>query len=138
MKKKELKDRAALLEIELAALRDQMQILVMKPDSPEAAVVVAQWMFAKEIERSYNSGNPIDTPKLLGLYGKMMNPMPEKLKNIPQDADELKKILGAFYWWVLFSNVMKHTDGSVDPLRPEILEELLSQFIDKLKEGEFG
>lgn len=67
MKKKELKR-------ENEQLRREMGILIEDPDSPEAAAIKMQWYFAQEIKKGFEGGN-IDIPKLLGLYGKMMNPV---------------------------------------------------------------
>ena len=74
MSQKKLKNQIALLELELKYLREDMGTLIDSPDSPEAAAVKLQWHFAQEIEKSYDTGY-FDLPKLLGIYGKLVNPI---------------------------------------------------------------
>ena len=71
MKKKEIIEQLAR---ENEQLRKEMGILVEKPDSPEAAVIITQWFFAQEVSKQFETGEPADVPKLMGLVGKMMYP----------------------------------------------------------------
>jgi len=61
------------LERENEILRKEIKILVTDPDSPEAHVIRCQVIFARELQKSHKTGEPLDIPKLLGLYGKMMS-----------------------------------------------------------------
>lgn len=124
------------LKAENDQLRNELRTLVEKPDSPEAAVIITQTLFAKELEKHYNTGEPLDTPKLLGLYGKMMNPIP-KHKKLPGNEAELKEVLGSFYRWTV-SNAIKHNKGMAELLNKDLMDEMLNIFIDKLKDGDFG
>lgn len=68
---RDMRKKIQELEVENNDLRREMGILVEKPDSPEAAAIVMQWFFAKEIEKGYETGQ-VDIPKLLGIYGKII------------------------------------------------------------------
>ena len=95
MNKKQLKQ-------ENDELRREMRILAMKPDSPEAHVIRMQTVFAKELEESHKTGAPLDIPKLLGLYGKMMNPIPKSGLTDTKRLDTLQKLTyGYGDGWVL-------------------------------------
>jgi hypothetical protein len=71
---RETNKRIVELEDENKQLRHEMGIMIEKPDAPEAAAIVMQWVFAKEIEKGYETGE-VDIPKLLGVYGKLINPI---------------------------------------------------------------
>lgn len=73
MKKKEIIEQLAQ---ENDQLRKEMGILIEQPESPEAHVIRVQWHFAQEVSKQFETGDPVDVPKLMGLVGKMLNPKP--------------------------------------------------------------
>jgi hypothetical protein len=95
MKKKELK---VLVE----DLTEKLRVVTMEPDSPEAKVITLQMMFAEQVRNAMDTGQPIDTPMLLGVFGRMMYPAQlEKAKEplwpVPKNVEELKEMLLDFF-----------------------------------------
>jgi hypothetical protein len=95
MKKKELK---VLVE----DLTEKLRVVTMEPDSPEAKVITLQMMFAEQVHNAMDTGEPIDTPMLLGVFGKMMYPeqlekAKEPLWPVPKNVEELKEMLLDFF-----------------------------------------
>jgi hypothetical protein len=98
MKKKELK---VLVE----DLTEKLRVVTMEPDSPEAKVITLQMMFAEQVHNAMDTGEPIDTPMLLGVFGKMMYPAQlKKAKErpwpLPDTIEGLKHLLGKFFKWI--------------------------------------